>query len=149
MIKKIEFTTKGGVHFDFEFRGYINQVLGESGSGKSFFVKEVLLRKEGDIENKEFWDDVLVFIRNRRNLEGIKNQKNKVILIDNADILETKKYIDYIRNDRNNVYVIFSRGLDFSITPNYIAQVINCNNVLTLEYMFSERLWFDGNSIKK
>jgi hypothetical protein len=132
----------------YEFEN-INQLLGESGTGKSYCVNQILLHKNGDIERKRFWNRILVFNKSWHNLEEIKGVKNKLIVIDNADILDVEKYIPYIKSDRNNVYLIVSRALDFGITLNYLAKMVCDNNTYKLEYLFSERLWFNDNSLKK
>lgn len=96
----------GRIYFDFKIREPITLVDGDSATGKTLFFK--MYQKEVALEHI---DDVLFLNLSSMNTAEplIKLTKNKLIIIDNADIVLTDKLALRLREDKYNQYIIFGR----------------------------------------
>lgn len=97
-----------GIDIELEFNHRITVIGGDSASGKSFIWK--VLKAESVLKtlpvvclNYEC-DDIL---------EKLKTINKKLIVIDNADMLLNSDCKEYIGDDANNQYLIFSRKVEF------------------------------------
>lgn len=134
-------------------------IKGDSSTGKSLIVNKIKMQIDGaySVEGlKNDYSQMEVFsYRNIPNKNGdnfkfyklLESIKNKIIIIDNADLLLKDADIDYINNDWNNKYVIISRGITrLQIMPNSIGHIENTKledgrTKFTLVYDYNERHW--------
>jgi ABC-type lipoprotein export system ATPase subunit len=140
--------TNNGITFNLRFRGRINIILGDSGSGKTFicnYIEELrILEKEG-ISEVSVNNIITIDIKSEDKINNLKDYKNSLIIIDHADLLlhDSVKIVKFINGDYRNRYLIFARGsLGFKISPNYFAQLKKVNKEVTLEYRCSMEGWY-------
>jgi len=135
MLKKLEYSTPHKILVSVSLYDRITIIGGDSSTGKSF-IKET---------SQEFYNDeektlIEVFdYRRTVDLAVLRALKNRLIIIDNADvILDGKDAIcEHINSDSANMYLLFMRsenGIDVSI-DNY-AELKLIENVLTTEYEY-------------
>jgi hypothetical protein len=133
------------VRFDLEIRMPITQVYGQSATGKTLLVNFIRNEKKNDkynptttiASNVEVFDDGVT-------IEDLTKIKNALIVIDRGDLILTPKVIEWIGQDKNNHYLIFSRtSLPLGLSPNYYGEfVCDENNVISISYKYSEVNWF-------
>ena len=106
---------------DFNFESNITFIQGNSGIGKSAvysFIQEVAA------ENKSI--RCFNYLDQSKNYKTtIKNSKDKLFVIDNADILLDDKMRQYISMDSQNQYVIIGR--------NPSGLLLGLNDIMTLD----------------
>lgn len=109
LIKDRITVSDGRIYFDFKLREPITLVDGDSATGKTLFFK--MYQKEVALEHI---DDVLFLNLSSANTAEplIKLTKNKLIIIDNADIVLTDKLALSLRKDKYNQYIIFGRDIE-------------------------------------
>ena len=96
--------------FDFDLHGNIVTISGDSGTGKSLFFKAVEENYHRGRDNKlipiseVMVNDIEIF------KQIVKNNSNKIIVIDNAEVILDDNLIDIINKDRYNNYIIIGRG---------------------------------------
>jgi tRNA uridine 5-carbamoylmethylation protein Kti12 len=110
------------IKYEIELRGYVTIVSGNSGTGKTLLC---------DIVKQHISDGNTKFIvidatsRGLFDLTFLKNKKGKIIFIDDADLMVSRKILNYILKDRNNYYVMFRRdNYDVHLSPNYYATIV-------------------------
>ena len=99
-------TTHTSFKVDLRLEYNITFIIGDSGVGKSAlysFLEEFSAEKKNII-----CFNYLDKARNYKN--SIKNSKDKLFVIDNADILLDDGMREYIALDSNNQYIIFGRN---------------------------------------
>lgn len=97
----------GRISFDFKLREPITLVQGDSATGKTLFYKLMQMISIND--------NNIIFINIDKIKETdmiLKSAKNKLIIIDNADIVLTDKQAKSIREDKYNQYIIFGRDTE-------------------------------------
>ncbi|SFR70562.1 hypothetical protein [[Clostridium] aminophilum] len=91
---------------DFELVQNITFIAGDSGVGKTavFSFLQELAAEDKRIKCFNFLD------QNKGYKQAIKNSKNKLVVIDNADLLLNDEFRLFISKDMNNQYIIFGRN---------------------------------------
>ena len=132
--------------FDVELKGknlkieidmYENRTIltGDSGTGKSFLFD--CLRRLSDAELVE--NIVVADYRNHTALDNLQSYENKLICIDNCDILLDDSLREHIVDDINNHYLLAGRDFRKLLIGTYnIGTLGHKNNKLFIEYPFVE-----------
>ena len=130
----------GKTLFDLDIRKHITQVLGDSGTGKTLFASLLDLdRRGGEAIGKIRYPNVYV----ARGTDILSSLSHSLIVIDRGDKILNDAFIEYIRRDFNNVYLIFARGsFSLGLSPNYFGEFVRQGNVVTIKYSFSIGGWF-------
>lgn len=128
------------LHFNFDLRGHLTIIDGDTSSGKSMFCELLTLIRCND----DRYADCQVFsYKYPFSLEILKALKNKLIIIDNGDILLNEGIVEYIAGDYNNQYIIIARQpFDFGVSPNYYAEIQEKDNKFYLEYFDNAKGWY-------
>ena len=137
----LDFNDKYGNHYYLQLRGNKNIIKGSSGTGKTYLYKKLskLKQKLNNISNYDI-DNILLL--NKDNLDKLGKTKNKLIIIDNADLLLNNNAIDIINMDDDNRYLIFTRvPLGIEISPNHQAEFVKEDNKTILKYRFNVKGW--------
>lgn len=136
----LEVKIKTGIEYKLQMRGHISVLNGASSTGKTFLCDYISTIQQGMDFDKEFENVVILNLSNR---DIIFNQKQKLIIIDRAEMLLTPEMINFINNDRENNYLIIARGVTgIRVTPNYVATLERNGNTFSLKYKFNRRGWF-------
>jgi len=133
-----------GYMFDFELRPRATIISGDTGSGKSFFC-HCLKEASNDPENRGRFSNFVLFEHNLEDIESIRQKKDKVIIIDNADRLlaDNAGLIEHIATDYDNQYIIIGRRLyDIDVSPNHHATVKEKDGKFTLDYKWNVPGWY-------
>jgi hypothetical protein len=118
-VKKLEYSTIHGISVYVPFYDRVTIIGGDSSTGKSF-IKETAQSHYNDINKPR----IEVFDYNHPiDLAVLKALKNRLIIIDNADLLldGNRNVVDHINRDNSNQYLLFMRshnGVEAS-TDNY------------------------------
>lgn len=123
----------GPVQFDIEIRGGITSITGDSGTGKTFLLQALKRKGSGY--------DVLPITGDFSTTEIellISNASNKLIVVDNADIVLPKTRftdLDFLA-DKKNQYLLFSRqGKNYGADATTIGDLIVRDGKVTIEYL--------------
>lgn len=128
---------KLGNKYYLELRGDKNIVKGCSGSGKSFLVDRLSKLKKNTLGISEY-DVSNIVVLSVDNIDKLKDYKNVLIIIDNAEVLLTGEDIDIINNDINNRYLVFTRvPLGIGVSPNHHADLVTENGVTKMSCRFN------------
>ena len=108
MIKNIEYTTMHGISVNVALHDQITVIGGDSSVGKTF-LKDTIQEYCNGI------DKLLVEVFDYKrpiDIGVLKAMRNKLIIIDNADILldGNKDICAYINTDKHNQYLLFMRS---------------------------------------
>ena len=98
---------------------------GDTATGKSLLVSAI--ERKRNVSRKDvLWSKVEIFgYRQSDNLAKIRELSNKIIVIDNANLLMSADDVDYINSDYKNQYIIIGRYLKgLTVLPNHIAQIV-------------------------
>lgn len=128
------------LEIDLEFKSELTIICGDSAVGRTFIYN--LLSEEPSKDKIIFINyltpsDILEYIV----LSG--KIKNRLIVIDNADILlSEERVVNGIRNDNSNQYIVMMRKYD-SLTKSQknIARLIKRENKLMLYYTLLENFY--------
>lgn len=137
MLQHITFTNEN-MKFDLRLKSHLTLVLGEVGIGKTFFYHSY--RNEIIAEGKE--NDVLFFNNDYESQTEtvyslIKKSKDKLIIIDNSELLLDKSMKRYISRDKNNQYLIITHTLNgYILRRDSAANMVLKGNTLCLEYVY-------------
>lgn len=93
-------------YVDLQLETNITFINGDAGVGKSVLYSFLVEMSAEDSRIKCF----NYLDNNKRFITSIKNSKNKLFIIDNADILLDDKMRSYIALDENNQYIIIGRN---------------------------------------
>lgn len=97
--------TTGGYSFDFVFHRPVTVINGKSAIGKSlFFNKFKTYCAANKIDDFVF----INYLTPASSIEALLKLKNKVFIIDNADVLMSLPR-DYYENDNSNQYIFLGR----------------------------------------
>ena len=125
--------SNGKVNFNFEVRTGLTVITGDSGTGKTRFVS--LLRSKCIVDGIKS----IIFIDWQDTEDIIKvklNNRNKIIVIDSADVVLSDSDTERIKNDRYNQYIILGRLLArYGATKEDVAE-------LTLDEKGQYVLWY-------
>lgn len=112
-----------GVDFDFNIKTGIVLIGGESGTGKTMFYTALSMQA---LVNRDTQFAFFNYLNSNDIDDSIKKLKNKIIVIDNADVLVKKDLANYIKHDSNNQYILFGRmNIKYGLTREYTAHLVN------------------------
>ena len=127
------------LEIDLEFKSELTIICGDSAVGRTFIYN--LLSEEPSKDKIIFINyltpsDILEYIV----LSG--KIKNRLIVIDNADILlSEKRVIEGIRNDESNQYIVMIKYDSLAKSQKNIARLIRRENRLALYYTLLENFY--------
>lgn len=128
-------------HFYLELRGNKNTVKGSSGTGKSFLFNMIKAIKQRMDKTARYNADN-IFLLSKDNIDKLESVKNKLIMIDKAELLLGVKEVEFINMDDDNRYLIFSRApLGIEMSPNHQADLVTEDGITKLQYRFNVRGW--------
>lgn len=140
---EIDFKLPNRTHkFLLKFKGRKTIVSGKSATGKTMLcnsLKEIsnyqgVAAKDYDASN--------IFILNSDNKDKLKEQKQKLIVIDRGELQIDKDTVDFINRDRKNRYLLFLREpKGINLSPNYFADMEEKRGSIVLKYRFDEPGW--------
>lgn len=118
------------VDVDLRFSDNLIFITGESATGKSFLYT-IFNTAQASIDEIETFN----FTSLKKDiLSSIKNLNNKLIVIDNADILLDDEAREYIAFDCSNQYIIIGRDpRNLMLMTHQIKEIKFMNNILSLE----------------
>ena len=129
--------------FYLNLKGLKTIVTGKSATGKSLLCSVIReIQKDKNIAGKKY-DASNIFLIDEDNLHNIDDKKDKLIIIDRADIILDSEAIHMINNDWGyNKYLIFSRKpLGIDLSPNYFAVLEEKDKAFSLNYLFDVKGW--------
>ena len=133
MVKQYK-TNTSGVDFDLIFHDALTIVGGESGVGKTLLFKA--------LENDSILGSLDAICLNYDDITSgiiditLKSSQNKLIVIDNANIILSPEQMFKISIDRSNQYIIFAHSIQgLHPTEKSIAELKVKDNKGTLEYV--------------
>lgn len=130
-----------GNKFDFKLKGAKTIVSGKSASGKSFIYNLIKKMKDGDSRDSKY-DTSNIILINKNNVNDMRQYKDRLIIIDRAEIILNKNIVKFINEDLNNRYLIFCRKhIGLLLSPNYYGQMVNDNGTFRIMYDFNVRGW--------
>ena len=125
-----------GNKFDFKLKGAKTIV-----SGKSFIYNLIKKMKDGDSRDSKY-DTSNIILINKNNVNDMRQYKDRLIIIDRAEIILNKDIVKFINEDLNNRYLIFCRKhIGLLLSPNYYGQMVNDNGTFRIVYDFNVRGW--------
>lgn len=126
-------TTYHNIEFNLIFHSRMTIIDGESGIGKTMIFKAM---KQDSIENNLGYLCLNYKDKENNNIEhAIKLAKNRIIIIDDADVVLTLEQKLYIARDKDNQYIIFAHSTEgFFPTDSSIVELIGCDNKRELVY---------------
>jgi predicted ATPase len=138
---------RGGITFNLVIRTPITQITGESGTGKTFLVNHIKNVLASFRYNSDDGLNAIAFDSTNIDtltIDKLKSVKGYLIVIDRCDLLLTdEKVIEFIKQDRNNHYLLFSRtALPLGLSPNYYGEFSLDGNTISIFYRFNEQGWF-------
>lgn len=141
MTKELIKVESGDFNIELLLRDKITVITGNSATGKSFLYKKI---DDANIDNIIPIDYRAVKNRERYNgiLDRIKNAKDKVIVIDQADDVQRlyPELTDVIDNDLYNRYIIIGRNPRIIYRPSNLAEMNISDNIIKINYLFKEPL---------
>lgn len=139
---RIDFDDKYGNRFTLQLRGNINIITGDSGSGKTLLCNKLRnITNDRNVSTKRY-DVGNLFVVDRADISRIKEQRGKLILIDDAEMVLRDDLIEHINHDSNNRYMLFTRKpLGVAVTPNHFAEMVRDERGFRLEYAFDVGGW--------
>ena len=137
----LEIDDKYNNHYYLELRGNKNIVKGCSGVGKTYLCDRIRKLKNSVNENSKY-DVSNIIVLNKDNKEKLREFKNQLIIIDNAELLLSESDIEQINVDDNNRYLIFARvPIGIEVSPNHQADFLTKHNTTYMEYRFHVKGW--------
>ena len=112
------------IRFDFKLKNRIVVVDGDTGTGKSMFCALLGIEKK-TMAKSPFSFEITIFNEDLPlELDMLKALSERLIVIDNADMLLTDSVVAYIAQDDVHQYLIFARvPWDFRIKPDNFAEI--------------------------
>lgn len=110
-------------------------VVGNSGTGKSYMINLISrLIAGGQLNNA-----VVINYKNKHMVDSIKSYRNKLIFIDNADILLSNGLKRYIAYDESNYYIIMGRETRYlEGSPFRVANIVANESGIQLDYFLAD-----------
>ena len=137
ILKNYRISTEG-VQYSLNFYTDLTIIGGESGVGKTLLFEA--FQKKAALGDERFVCIDINYITNLKNMNTtldnvLKGISNKVIIIDNADVVLNTTQRLKISMDTKNQYIIFAHGTDgFKTNRNGIAKLLVENNKGFLKY---------------
>lgn len=142
----LDYTSKNGLRFYLQLRRNITLIVGNSGTGKSYFTNLMIEEKTNERYNKNkvrYFDNIYI-VGEELTIQELEKLESNLIIIDRGDFKRFEEDIlKYMDRDIQNMYLIFSRnnhGLD--ITPNYYGEFVRNGSEITIRYKYNEVGWF-------
>lgn len=144
----LKISDMSGNEFELKFKDLKTIVNGDSATGKTLLCS--IIRSYMDDMNDDLnkvYDTSNIVLLDKNNMQYIKNMKDKLIIIDRADIILDKDTVEAINIDWGiNKYLIFSRKpLGINLSPNYYAIFENTSrengNIVRLKYLCNIGGW--------
>ncbi|MCI9502891.1 MAG: hypothetical protein HFG76_13030 [Hungatella sp.] len=133
MIKQYK-TSNSGVDFTLIFHDTLTIISGEAGIGKTILFKA--------LENDSILGNINAICLNYDDITSgiiditLKSSRNKVIVIDNADVILTAEQKLKVSMDQNNQYIIFAHSIQgMHPAEKSIAELEVKDNKGTLNYV--------------
>lgn len=137
ILKNYKISTEG-VQYSLTFYTDLTIIGGESGVGKTLLFKA--FQKKAALGDERFVCIDINYVTNLKNMNTtldsvLSSANNKIIIIDNADVVLNTTQRLKISMDTRNQYIIFAHGTDgFKTNKNGLAQLLVENNKGFLEY---------------
>ena len=134
---RIYFDT-GKFVFDFKFNEAVTLILGDAASGKILFYNK--LQARAIVRGI----DTFKFFNYKSDADGLKLlldlYENKIIIVDNADVLLDDSFRERIYYDKSNQYIILGREIGrYPVRKFGIASIIEDNMKFSLQYVFEPK----------
>lgn len=133
-----------GYKYNLEFAPRITLISGNSGTGKTVLFKYFKAIEDGNNNSN-------IMALNTSKVKSLKksgvdianliiNTKNKLVVIDNADLILTEPVTKAILFNQDNQYILFGRTCNgLCLDENEIAELeINDNNEIITNYIFKD-----------
>ena len=138
---RLKFKALNDFNVDVILKTDIVIINGNSATGKTLLVNSNREQKENEEANgvSDYSFHNVETIRKKDELGRLNFDKEGTLyIIDRADIiLQDRKLVKEIYFDTHNKYIIMSRcNLGFNLSPNYYAEMIYENNILSIKYYF-------------
>lgn len=134
MIKKYETYTRK-ILFKLKFYANFTLIDGESGVGKTILFQA--LKEDG--AGGKINSLCLNYCDKKSGVSDtmLETARNKIIVIDNSDVILNDTQRHKISIDKNNQYIVFAHSIQgFHTTAKNIAELVLENNIGRLEYPF-------------
>lgn len=119
------------IDVNLEIYDRVTVITGDSGSGRTFLFNKLQTMEAIKEQSKLFF----INYKNRKDIEKLKSLHDKIIFIDNADIVLSDDDRRRIRQDTKNIYILFGRNFDGLSTGVWnIAELISKNNKMYLNF---------------
>lgn len=120
--------------FELKLKSRLTLIYGDSGAGKSFLYKLMLDKARAEMDSRFIFFNYMVpdkkFIKSE-----ILTQKDKVFVIDDADVILDNELRSLISVNTSNQYIIFTHSIDgYTLGKKNIAVLKIKNNKGVLEY---------------
>jgi len=138
----LDYSDKYGNHYILELRGSKNVIKGCSGTGKTFLYES--LKKLSQVNDEvSKYDLSNIALINKENKGKTSSYRNRLIIIDDADLVLDEVRIKKINEDTNNRYLFFCRvPIGLEVSPNHEADlVVDDNGITRIKYRFSVKGW--------
>lgn len=124
--------------FDFKFSEAVTLILGDAASGKTLFYNKLQARAIAR------GIDTFKFFNYKSDADGLKLlldlYEDKIIIIDNADVLLDDSFREKIYYDKRNQYIILGREIGrYPVRKLGIASIIEDNMKFSLQYIFKPK----------
>ena len=121
------------------------QITGDSGTGRSLLYSTIEKFKRNDKSNGTLFASNIYLVGDYESWSRVSSRvKHCLFVVDNSEyvINEDKKFLDGIKHDLNNQYIIIARrAYNLGISGNNYATLKLVNGVFRLEYALSIRGW--------
>lgn len=133
MLLKHYYNNSYDIALDLDFTSQLTLISGDSGVGKTLFFG--LMQTESSVDKRIVCIDLKSSSYDIKNF--IRGFSDKLILIDNADIILGSKERRYISTDKKNQYIIFGRNsLGLGINQDNCGRFMLVGNKVILKYPF-------------
>ena len=138
LVKKNIYLDTGKFIFDFKFKEAVTVIIGDSASGKTLFYNKLQARAIArGIDTFKFFN----YKTDKSELRSLLDSyRDKVIIIDNADILLDSSYREKLYYDKSNQYIIFGREISmYPVKKLGIASIAEDSRKFSLQYVFKPK----------
>lgn len=120
---------------DVNLEVYDRVTIVNEGFGKTFLFNRLQTMEAVNEHSKFFF----INYKNGNDIKNLKSLHNKIIFIDNADLVLTDNDRRRIRQDTKNVYILFGRNFDGLNTGVWnIAELISKDNKMYLDFYLTD-----------
>ena len=124
------------------FRDRITVVRGDSGTGKSLIFQILRpLKVSEQYRNIEClnYESMSLLETQDEVLKQLEKYKNKLVVIDNAELLLNKSSRTFIANDEDNQYVIIGRNIEgLGVMKKGFCRVVDEGKTIELQYEYDD-----------